>query len=437
MWHSSRGSVQEVLCITGGRKLEGDVRVSGAKNSALPLIFATLLSPEPCVLRNVPDLEDISVTMRLLRSLGTKAKYEDHCIHLHTPEITGTEAPYASVKALRASFWVLGPLLARAGQAQVSLPGGDAIGTRPVDLHIKGLQQLGAEIHMKHGVVHGTAPGGLQAGPVHLDFPSVGATHNLLMTAALIPGETILSGAAREPEVVELANLLSAMGAEIEGAGSDIIIIRGRERLKGVDFSVLGDRIEAVTYLLSGAVTAGRVRISGIAPQALHSSLELLKEMGCELQEGEDWVELQGPERLRAVSFCTAPYPGVATDVQALFMAALTRAEGTSVIEERVFESRMGHAAEYRRFGADISISARIARVSGKSILSAAPVESNDIRAAAGLVLMGLVAEGVTQVRELYHLDRGYDGIVGKLEALGADISRIPAFDNREVVWGC
>lgn len=429
--------MQDVLCITGGQKLEGNVRVSGAKNSALPLIFATLLSSEPCVLRNVPDLEDISVTMRLLRSLGTKAKFEDHNIYLHTPGITGTEAPYASVKALRASFWVLGPLLARAGQAQVSLPGGDAIGTRPVDLHIKGLQQLGAEIHMKHGVVIGSAPGGLQAGAVHLDFPSVGATHNLLMTAALIPGETTISGAAREPEVVELAALLTAMGAEIEGAGSDVITVRGRDELKGVDFGVLGDRIEAVTYLLSGAVTGGRVRISGIAPAALLSSLELLKEMGCQISEGEDWVDLQGPERLRAVSFRTAPYPGVATDVQALFMAALTRADGTSVIEERVFESRMGHAAEYRRFGADISINARVAKVVGKSNLSAAPVESSDIRAAAGLVLMGLVADGVTQVRELYHLDRGYDGIVGKLEALGAKVSRIPAFDNREVVWGC
>lgn len=427
----------EVLCINGGEKLSGSVRVSGAKNSALPLLFATLLSSEECVLENVPDLEDISVTLRLLRSLGAKATFENNTVRVTAEQIRGTEAPYGLVKSLRASFWVLGPLLARAGAAQVSLPGGDAIGTRPVDLHLQGLSKLGADIRMQHGVVVASAPGGLRGAKIDLGFPSVGATHNLLMAAALSRGETLIKGAAREPEIVELADLLSEMGAEIEGAGSELIRVIGKEALGGARHSVLGDRIEAATYLLSGAVTGGELEVTGIPAEALHSSLELLSEFGCQIDAGEKAIVLKAPEVLRPVHFETAPYPGLATDVQPLFMAAACVADGVSKVKENVFENRFGHVAEYRRFGADISIDGREAVVRGGKALSGAPVEAGDIRAAAGLVLMGLVAEGVTQIRELYHLDRGYDGLVSKIRALGADVSRIPAFDGKEVVFGC
>ncbi len=427
----------EVLCINGGQKLSGSVRVSGAKNSALPLLFATLLSPEECVLQNVPDLEDISVTLRLLRSLGAKASFENNTVRVAAEQIRGTEAPYGLVKSLRASFWVLGPLLARAGAAQVSLPGGDAIGTRPVDLHLQGLSRLGADIRMQHGVVVATAPGGLRGAKIELGFPSVGATHNLLMAASLSRGETILQGAAREPEIVELADLLREMGAEIEGAGTERIRILGKESLSGAQHSVLGDRIEAATYLLSGAVTGGEVEVTGIAAEALQSSLDLLENFGCQIQAGANAIQLKAPASLKPVTFETAPYPGLATDVQPLFMAAACVADGESAVKENVFENRFGHVAEYRRFGADISIDGRRAVVRGGKPLSGAPVEAGDIRAAAGLVLMGLVADGVTQIRELYHLDRGYDGLVSKIRALGADLSRIPAFDGKEVVVGC
>lgn len=427
----------EVLCINGGKKLSGTVRVSGAKNSALPLLFSTLLSAEPCELRNVPDLEDITVTLRLLRSLGARASYDEGTVRVHTERVRATLAPYGLVKALRASFWVLGPLLARAGEAQVSLPGGDAIGTRPVDLHLKGLARMGAEIRMQHGVVVATAPGGLRGAKIDLAFPSVGATHNLMMAAALSKGETILAGAAREPEVCELAQFLNEMGAEIEGAGSERIRIIGKRELGAATHAVLGDRIEAATYLLAGAVSGGAVSVTGIQAAALGSSLALLERMGCAV-EGEDaGVSLSTVGRLKAADFETEPYPGLATDVQPLFMAALCGADGESVIQENVFENRFGHVAEYRRFGADIAIDGRTAIVRGTPVLSAAPVEAGDIRAAAGLVLMGLVADGVTQIRELHHLDRGYDGLLSKIRDLGGDVSRVPSFESKEVIFGC
>lgn len=431
--------MREILCITGGERLEGKVRVAGAKNAALPLLFATLLTDQECTLHNVPDLADISVTMRLLRSFGASCTLNDSSIRTTTSEITGIEAPYSLVKALRASFWALGPLLARVGEARVSLPGGDAIGTRPVDLHLKGMVQLGAEVKMEHGVVIATAPGGLRGAKIDLEFPSVGATHNLLMCAAGTPGETVLSGAAREPEVIELCRFLAQMGAEIDGIGSSKIQIKGRSELGGAEMRVLGDRIEAVTYLLAGSLTSGNVCVEGIEHRYLTAELELLRQMGCSLDvQQDDKICLSAAGELQATSFQTAPHPGVATDVQPLFLAALSKAKGVSEVTETVFENRFGHVAEYRRFGADISVEGRIARIKGvEGSLSAAPVEGGDIRAAAGLVLLGLVAEGVTQVRELHHLDRGYEGFVSKLTALGARISRVPAFDSREVVVGC
>lgn len=427
----------EHLCVTGGGKLSGEVRVSGAKNAVLPLIVASLLTEEPCVFRNVPDLQDISVLMRLLRSLGAESRFDSHQVDVRAADLRNYEAPYALVKALRASFWVLGPLVARCGKAAVALPGGDAIGTRPVDLHLSGLSKFGADIRMQHGVVHASTPGPLRPAEIDLDFPSVGATHQLLMTAALIPGTSVLRGAAREPEIVELALMLSAMGAEIEGAGTDTITINGRKHLNGVNYEVLGDRIEAITYLSGAAMTGGDILVKGISPEMVQSSVDVLVAAGCSAENRPDGIKLVCPERLAAVSFETAPFPGVATDAQPLLMAAMCCAEGTSVIKENVFESRFGHVASYRRFGADISIDGRDATIVGVNELSSAPVEGLDIRAAAGMVLLGLVADGVTQLSDIHHLDRGYDGMVGKLCSLGANVSRLPAYESREVVLGC
>ena len=428
----------DILCITGPVKnLQGVVRVSGAKNASLPLLFSTLLTEDECVLENIPDLEDTNVTLRLLNAFGAKCEYNNNIFKVSTPKITSSVAPYGLVKSLRASFWLMGPLLARQGRAAISLPGGDAIGTRPVDLHLKGLSQMGAEFRMDHGVVYGEALGGLNPADVSLDFPSVGATHNLLMAMALTEGESSIQGAAREPEVIDLCNFLNSMGASIEGAGTDLIKVSGRKKLHGAKHTVIGDRIEAATYMLASAITNGDVTVQGVSPEYLTATTNLLLEMGCKVLSTEDSIRVVGPKRCKAISFRTAPYPGVATDVQPIFLAALTVAEGESSIQENIFESRFGHVAEYRRFGAEISIHGRTAKVAGKDILSSAPVEAFDIRAAAGLVLMALVSEGTTQIRELHHLDRGYERMVDKLRALGANVSRVPAVDAREFVVGC
>ena len=427
----------EVLCIEGGNRLEGQVAVSGAKNAALPLLFATLLSSGTCRLSNVPDLEDISVSMRLLRSLGAQCSFENNVLTTAISEVKGTEAPYGLVKSLRASFWALGPLVARVGEARVSLPGGDAIGTRPVDLHLKGLRQFGVDFRMKHGVVIATAPGPLHGADITLDYPSVGATHNLLMAASLIPHESIIRGAAREPEVVALADFIRKMGADIEGESTGTIKIQGRQELDGAEHEVLGDRIEASTYLLCAAITAGKIALTGIDPQVMDSTLSLLRDIGCVISIDGGEIVLEGPQRITATDFETAPSPGIATDVQPLFLAALCAASGTSRVTETVFENRFGHVAEYRRFGADISVEGRVATVKGVERLSAAPVEAFDIRAAAGLVLLALRAEGVTQISELHHLDRGYDGMTRKLAAIGASVSRLPLFESKEEIVGC
>lgn len=427
----------DFLTVQGGRALSGHVCVSGAKNSALPLLIATLLTEETCILSNIPDLEDIAVTLRLLQSLGAKAHFSGNRVSITCKKITSSETRYDLIKALRASFWVFGPLLARTGEARVPLPGGDAIGTRPVDLHLKGLTQMGADIRLHHGVVIGRAPGGLRAQTITLDFPSVGATHQLLMTAALVPGETVIKGAAREPEVAELCQFLSRLGAEIDGVGTATLSIRGREQLGAASAEVLGDRIEAATYLTAAAVTGGKVSVSGISADALEATLAYLSEAGCDIELSGSAIEISGPTRLRAVNFSTAPFPGLATDVQPLLMAAMTRADGTSRITETVFENRFGHVAEYRRFGASIELDGRTAIVNGLPTLSSAPVDAGDIRAAAGLVLMGLMADGRTQINETYHLDRGYEGLVDKLKALGANVTRSISFQKKELVLGC
>lgn len=413
------------------------MQVSGAKNSALPLLMATLLTEETCILSNIPDLEDIAVTLRLLQSLGAKAHFSGNRVSVTAKQIISSEARYDLVKSLRASFWIFGPLLARTGEARVALPGGDAIGTRPVDLHLKGLMQMGADIRLYHGVVIGRAPGGLRAANIILDYPSVGATHQLLMAAARTPGETTIRGAAQEPEVVELAQFLSRLGAEVEGAGTNTIRIFGTHDLQGASAEVLGDRIEAATYLIAGAITKGTVSVTGISSTALEATLQILRKAGCIVEVTQEKISVTGPSRLRAVDFSTEPFPGLATDVQPLLMAALACAEGTSCIEETVFENRFGHVGEYRRFGAQIDLDGRSAIVKGVSSLSGAPVDAGDIRAAAGLVLMGLVAEGETRINEIYHLDRGYESLTERLQQLGADISRNLGFHRKEFVVGC
>lgn len=427
----------DYLTIQGGKQLNGRIRVSGAKNAALPLLIATVLTAEPCVLRNIPDLEDITVTIRLLKSIGAKAEFNYDRVSVEVPQITLADAPYSLVKSLRASFWILGPLIARHGEARVALPGGDAIGVRPVDLHLKGLSQFGAQIELRHGVVVGSAPNGLRPAAIELGYPSVGATHHLMMTAALIPGETTIRGAAREPEIVALAEFLQALGAEVRGAGTETITILGKSKLGGADIEVLGDRIEAATYLFAGAVTGGKISVGGIQASALRATLKVLGQMGCEVISSDNAVALIGPKRLRAIDCETAPYPGLATDVQPLLMAALTVAEGTSRVRETVFDNRFGHAAEFRRLGAEINVEGDTAIISGVEQLSAAPVQAGDIRAAAALVVMGLAAQGRTSIYDIHHLDRGYDGLVDKLRAVGAEIVRVPAYEESEIVFGC
>lgn len=431
------------LHIVGGRSLEGSVKVSGAKNSVLPILMSCLLSKGRCRISNVPDLDDIGVTLSLLRSLGAEvhtfsaADSGKHTVEISTPQVISGVAPYRYVKALRASFWVLGPLIARGVNAQVALPGGDAIGSRPVDLHLKGLMALGAEVRLKHGVVYGSAPAGLHPARIILDYPSVGATHQLLMAASLIPGETTILGAACEPEVEELAAVLRQMGAEIDGAGSDCLRVHGRAELGDVDYEVEGDRIEAATYLISAAITRGRVNVKGIEARKLQAVLDLLQEAGCNIISSENSVTLTASERLKAVSFATAPFPGIPTDVQPLLMAALCTADGVSRVEETVFDNRWGHVAEFRRLGAKINLEAKVAHIEGQAQLTGAPVEVADIRAGAGLVLLGLAASGITALSELHHLDRGYENLVQKFKQLGADMIRVPLLEAREITAGC
>ncbi|MCC6954676.1 MAG: UDP-N-acetylglucosamine 1-carboxyvinyltransferase [Deltaproteobacteria bacterium] len=429
--------MKEYLSIVGGTPLFGDVVVGGAKNAALPLLMATLLSRETSVLENIPDLEDISVTVRLLRRFGATVTYSNRRVEVSVPEITETTAPHALVKMMRASFWVLGPILARTGFARVALPGGDAIGARPVDLHLQGLKKLGADVRIEHGCVVALAPGGLSPARVVIDYPSVGATHHLMMTAALIEGETVIEGAAREPEIVEMGSFLSSMGAEVEGAGTSVVTIRGKKNLSGGHIRLCGDRIEATTYLAAGAVTGGKVTVNGITADSLSSVLSLFERMGCAISTGENSVTLESTSRLRAVDFETQPFPGVPTDTQPIFLAALTRADGTSRINETVFENRFGHVIEFRKFGAQIHIAGREATIIGQDQLHGAFGEGGDIRAVAGLIILALMATGQSEIYELHHLDRGYENMVEKLRNLGANVIRVPAFDSKEVVLGC
>jgi len=416
----------EKLAIVGGNALSGDVTVSGAKNATLPILAAALLSAGTVRIANVPHLRDVTTMIQLLGRMGVDvALHEPMEVEVNASCIRDFSAPYELVKTMRASILVLGPLLARFGRADVSLPGGCAIGARPVDLHVKGLRALGAKISIQDGYISARADR-LAGGHVFFDTVSVTGTENLLMAAVLARGQTVLENAAREPEVVDLADFLTAMGARISGAGTNRIVVDGVDELGGTAYRVLPDRIEAGTFLVAGAMTGGHVRVRKTAPLHLEAVVSKLREAGAKLSQGDDWVELDRRDRpLRAVDVSTDPYPGFPTDMQAQFMALNCVAEGTGCVSETIFENRFMHVPELQRMGADITLQGHTAIVRGVPALRSAPVMATDLRASAGLVLAGLVAEGETQVDRIYHIDRGYECIEEKLRQLGADIRRV------------
>jgi len=415
------------LIITGGGPLAGRVRISGAKNAALPILAATLLSDEPITIGNIPHLRDITTTMELLGRMGVQLVVDEHMqVEVNSSSIRDFFAPYDLVKTMRSSILVLGPLLARFGRAVVSLPGGCAIGSRPVNLHLQGLAKMGADIRVENGYIHATAPR-LRGARLCLDLVTVTGTENLMMAATLAEGTTVIENAAREPEVVDLADCLSSMGARIEGAGTDTITIEGVDRLSGTHYDILPDRIETGTFLVAAAITGGSIHLHDTRPRALEAVLEKLEEAGASIQTGEDWIDLDMHDaRPRAVNIRTAPYPAFPTDMQAQFTALNAVAEGTGVISETVFENRFMHVQELQRMGADIRLEGNTAVIRGIDRLTAAPVMATDLRASASLVIAGLVATGETVVDRIYHIDRGYECIEEKLSQLGARIRRLP-----------
>jgi UDP-N-acetylglucosamine 1-carboxyvinyltransferase len=412
------------LRITGGAPLAGEVAVAGAKNAALPILAATLLTADEVELANVPQLADVTTMGRLLAGMGARLAREGDRVVARAEAIGAAEAPYEMVKTMRASILVLGPLLARFGQARVSLPGGCAIGARPVDQHIKGLRALGARLQIEHGYIVAEASR-LKGARVVTDMVTVTGTENLMMAAALADGETVIENAAREPEVVDLARCLAAMGARIRGAGTDRIVIDGVERLHGARHRVLPDRIETGTFLVAAAACGGDVRLTGAAPDTLDAVLDKLREAGAEVEVGSDWIRLRAGRRPQAVSLRTAPHPGFPTDMQAQFMALDCVADGVGRITETIFENRFMHVLELQRLGAQIDIEGNTAIVRGVAKLSGARVMATDLRASASLVIAGLVADGETIVDRIYHLDRGYDRMERRLAALGAQIERL------------
>lgn len=414
--------MSEILEIVGGTPLNGVIKASGAKNAALPVLMASLLTSERCVIRNVPNLKDVHLTLQLLSHFGATYSYSGDTIAVQTEQLEASEASFSLVKALRASFWVLGPLLARGGAARVALPGGDVIGARPVDMHLEGLTQMGADIKLKHGTVIATAIDGLRPAEISLRFPSVGATHQLLMAMALTPGHSILRGVAREPEIDCMCDFLNQLGAEIELDGNDTLVIKGQEQLGGAEFDLIGDRIEAATYLLAAIASKGNIKIDGINPDYFGEFLPILEQMNVSLELGADSISAKYNGSIQPINVKTGPFPGFATDLQALVMAAISLAEGESTIEETIFEGRFSHVSELCRMGANIKVRDRSAYITGVNRLSATRVEAFDIRAGAALIIAALAAEGTTSIHESHHIRRGYSLLESKLESLGARI---------------
>lgn len=419
-----KGLYVDKLIIKGGKKLKGEVTVSGSKNAALPIFVSTILAPGVNEIGNVPFLRDINTTIKVLESLGARIEGNGHLVRIDSSGINSYEATYDLVRTMRASVLVLGPLLARFGKARVSLPGGCAIGARPINLHLKGLQALGAEINLEHGYVEAKAKR-LKGGRINFDISTVGGTEHLMMAAATAKGETLLENAAREPEIIDLAQILNKMGARIEGAGTDTIRIQGVSELQPVSYDVMPDRIEAGTFMIAAAMTEGDVRIKGMKLEHLDALVFKMQDAGVEITSRDNVIRVKGPKKLRSINIKTRPYPGFPTDMQAQFMAMMCIADGASVISENIFENRFMHVSELLRFGADITIEGNTATVKGVKKLSGAPVMATDLRASASLILAGLAADNTTEVSRIYHLDRGYESIEKKLAALGADIQRV------------
>lgn len=418
------------LIIQGGGPLSGEIRISGAKNAALPILAAALLAENPVIIGNVPHLHDITTTMSLLGQMGVTLSVDEKVrVEVDSSTISSFRAPYELVKTMRASIIVLGPLLARFGKAEVSLPGGCAIGSRPVDIHLKGLEAMGATIRVEGGYIHASCDR-LKGARLVLDMVTVTGTENLMMAATLAEGTTIIENAAREPEVSDLANFLNALGAKISGIGSDTLTIEGVESLaaKNLVYNILPDRIEAGTYLVAAAATGGKIKVKDVDPSTLDMVLSKLEEAGADLTIGDDWIELDMKgQRAKAVSFKTAPYPGFPTDMQAQFMVLNVLAEGTSIITETIFENRFMHVHELQRLGADITLEGNTAVCVGKEMLEGATVMATDLRASASLVIAGLVAKGETVIERIYHIDRGYECIEEKTALLGGKIRRVPS----------
>ncbi|CAC6462718.1 UDP-N-acetylglucosamine 1-carboxyvinyltransferase [Staphylococcus aureus] len=416
------------IVIKGGNKLTGEVKVEGAKNAVLPILTASLLaSDKPSKLVNVPALSDVETINNVLTTLNADVTYkkDENAVVVDATKTLNEEAPYEYVSKMRASILVMGPLLARLGHAIVALPGGCAIGSRPIEQHIKGFEALGAEIHLENGNIYANAKDGLKGTSIHLDFPSVGATQNIIMAASLAKGKTLIENVAKEPEIVDLANYINEMGGRITGAGTDTITINGVESLHGVEHAIIPDRIEAGTLLIAGAITRGDIFVRGAIKEHMASLVYKLEEMGVELDYQEDGIRVRAEGELQPVDIKTLPHPGFPTDMQSQMMALLLTANGHKVVTETVFENRFMHVAEFKRMNANINVEGRSAKLEGKSQLQGAQVKATDLRAAAALILAGLVADGKTSVTELTHLDRGYVDLHGKLKQLGADIERI------------
>jgi len=413
------------LMINGGVTLDGNVRISGAKNAVLPILAATLLADGPATIENVPHLHDVTTTVELLGCMGVMVSIDEKLsVEVDSSTIENYTAPYHLVKTMRSSILVLGPLLARFGEAEVSLPGGCAIGSRPVDLHIKGLQDMGAEIDVSNGYIHAKASR-LKGARLVMDIVTVTGTENLMMAAALAEGTTVIENAAREPEVIDLANFINAMGGKVSGAGTDTIEIEGVETLHGTRYRVLPDRIETGTYLVAAAITGGKIMVKDTDPALLDAVIVKLRESGAKIETGADWISLDMEgKRPKSVNIRTAPYPGFPTDMQAQFAALNTIADGTATVVETIFENRFMHVQELKRMGADIEVEGNTAIIRGVDALTSAPVMATDLRASASLIIAGLVASGETEVQRIYHIDRGYENIEEKLSLLGAKIRR-------------
>lgn len=423
----------EKIVVKGGARLRGRVKVHGAKNAVLPLIAASILASRGDItIWDVPMLEDVKTITQMMQRLGIQVDLQDDRVTINAEKVASTEAPYDLMRKMRASVLVMGPLLARKKHARIPMPGGCAIGSRPIDLHLKGLEAMGVQFEMGQGYIEGRVTDRLKGATIYLDFPSVGATQNIMMAAALAEGRTVIENAACEPEIVDLANFLNAMGAKVRGAGTDEVRIDGVDFLRGTEYTVIPDRIEAGTYMVAAAITRGEVFVEGAISHHLTPLIAKMREMGIHVLDGENGIHVRAEGELKPVDVKTLPYPGFPTDMQSQMMALLLTAQGTSLLTETVFENRFMHVEEFKRMGAQIKIDGRTVIIEGGKPLSGAQVKSTDLRAGAALILAGLVADGVTEVTELHHVDRGYVDIVGKLRALGADIDRIEVDEDEE-----